>query len=338
MNARSPLSVAALAERIDGTLHGDGTVAVREIVSPEAARPGAIVVCADAAAIAAARAGGAAAVVVRAEPPADLPAIVVSDTRLALAHLLDVLGPRATRPEGIHPTAVVEADVTLGAGVTIGAYAYVGAGARIGDRTIIHSLAYVGPNVAIGDDCEVHAHASLREGARLGARVIVQNGAVIGADGFGYVLRPQGHKKIPQVGAIVIEDDVEIGAATTIDRATLGETRIGAGTKIDNLVQIAHNVRIGRGCVIAAQCGIAGSTVVEDGVIFGGQVGVADHITVGHGAIALGGASIIGNVEPGQIVMGYPARPRREFLKAEAALRRLSQPLRQRRGEEAERP
>jgi UDP-3-O-[3-hydroxymyristoyl] glucosamine N-acyltransferase len=322
------LSVAALAERLGGVLAGDGTVVVAAVAPPEGARPGTIVVCADAEALARARTGRPAAVVVRADPPADVPAIVVDDTRLALARLLEVLGPRPLRPTGVHPAAVVEVSAVLGSGAAVGAHAYVGHGAQIGERSIIHPLAYVGPHVRIGPDCEVHAHVSLREGTILGARVTVHNGAVLGSDGFGYVLGPKGHTKIPQVGIVVVEDDVEIGAGATIDRATLGETRIGAGVKIDNLVQIAHNVRVGRGCVLASQCAVAGSSVLEDGVIFGGQVGVADHVTVGAGAVALGGSKIIGDVPGGDVVMGYPARPRREFLKAQAALRRLPDLLR----------
>ncbi len=197
--------------------------------------------------------------------------------------------------------------MTLGEGVSIGPFVSVEEGARIGARTIVHSHVAIGRHAEIGDDCLIHARVSIRERIRIGHRVILQDGAVVGSDGFGFARRPDGtHHKIPQIGAIVIEDDVEIGANTTIDRPAVGETRIGAGTKIDNLVQIAHGVSIGKNVLLAAQVGIAGSVTIEDDVTLAGQVGVAGHITLGKGVVATAQSGIPNSVDRGSLVSGYP--------------------------------
>jgi UDP-3-O-[3-hydroxymyristoyl] glucosamine N-acyltransferase len=212
----------------------------------------------------------------------------------------------------------------LGPGSSIGPFAVVGDGARIGARTIVHPHVSIGRQSEIGDDCVIHPRVSLRERVRLGNRVIVQDGAVIGSDGFGFARRPDGtHHKIPQIGGVVVEDDVEIGANSTIDRPAVGETRIGAGTKIDNLVQIAHGVTLGRNVLVAAQVGIAGSTTIGDSVTLAGQVGVAGHITIGKGVIATAQTGIPNSVDPGAFVSGYPAIPNREWLKSSAVFRKL---------------
>ena len=176
----------------------------------------------------------------------------------------------------------------------------------------------------IGEDCVLHAHASIRERVHIGNRVVVQDGAVVGSDGFGFATNPDGtHHKIPQIGAVVIEDDVEIGANATIDRPAVGETRIGAGTKIDNLVQVAHGVMIGQNVLLAAQVGIAGSTTIEDSVTLAGQVGVSGHITVGKGTIATAQTGIPNSVDPGSFISGYPAISNRDWLKSSAVFRKL---------------
>ena len=182
----------------------------------------------------------------------------------------------------------------------------------------------IGREVEIGEDCLLHARVSIRERVRLGHRVIVQDGAVIGSDGFGFARRPDGtHHKIPQIGGIVIEDDVEIGANAAIDRPAVGETRIGAGTKIDNLVQVAHGVTLGRNVLLAAQVGVAGSVTIEDDVTLAGQVGVAGHITIGKGAVATAQTGIPNSVDAGTLVSGYPAIPNRDWLRASAIFRKL---------------
>jgi UDP-3-O-[3-hydroxymyristoyl] glucosamine N-acyltransferase len=182
----------------------------------------------------------------------------------------------------------------------------------------------IGPGARIGDDCVIHARVSIRERVTIGDRVVVQDGAVLGSDGFGFARRDDGtHHKIPQIGGVVIEDDVEIGANTAIDRPAVGETRIGAGTKIDNLVQIAHGVKIGRDVLLAAQVGIAGSTTIEDHVTLAGQVGVAGHLTLGKGVIATAQTGIPNSVDAGAFISGYPAIDNKEWLKASAVFRRL---------------
>ncbi len=248
----------------------------------------------------------------------------------SFADALALLGRNERPPDGVHPTAVVAPDARIGHGVSIGAFVVVGAGADIGDRVVLHPHVVLGPGVRIGEDSVVHARVSVRERSVLGRRVIVQDGAVIGSDGYGYVTDPDGvHHKIPQQSVVVIDDDVEIGANTTIDRPAVGETRIGRGTKIDNLVQIAHGVKVGEHALLVAQVGIAGSSTIGDHVVLAGQVGVAGHITVGDRARATAQTGIPNSVEPGATVSGYPAIDNREWLKASAVFRNLPELRRQ---------
>jgi UDP-3-O-[3-hydroxymyristoyl] glucosamine N-acyltransferase len=208
--------------------------------------------------------------------------------------------------------------------VTIGPYAVIGAGATLGDRAWVEAHAVVGDGVLVGEDAHLYPGVTVYAGAVLGRRVIVHAGARIGSDGFGYVYREQQHQKLPHVGRCLIEDDVEIGANTTIDRGSIDDTVVGAGTKIDNLVHVAHNVRIGRLCLIMAQVGIAGSVRVEDGCVLAGQVGVSGHHTVGRGAKLAAQAGVFGDIPAGETWSGYPARPHREALRSHAALFKLS--------------
>ncbi len=243
---------------------------------------------------------------------------------LALAEAVGLFGDTPRLAPGVDPHAVVAPDATLGADVAIGPFVSVAAGATIGARTVLHPFVAIGPKAQIGDDCVIHSHAAVRERVTIGHRVVIQNGAVIGSDGYGFAKRPDGtHQKIPQVGGVVIEDDVEIGANTTIDRPAVGETRVGAGSKIDNLVQIAHGVHLGRNVLLAAQTGIAGSTILEDDVVLAGQVGVAGHITIGRGAVATAQTGIPNDLEAKAFVSGYPAIENREWLKASAVFKRL---------------
>ncbi|HEY0776382.1 MAG TPA: UDP-3-O-(3-hydroxymyristoyl)glucosamine N-acyltransferase, partial [Gemmatirosa sp.] len=250
--------------------------------------------------------------------------IVVDRPQEAILPLIDALHPSPPRTPGVHATASIGTGARLGAGVTIDAYATLGAGATLGDDVWIGAHCTVGDGVQIGGSSELRPHVTLYAGTVLGERVIVHSGARLGSDGFGYVFADGAHRKIPHVGRCIVEDDVEIGANTTIDRGSLGDTVIGAGTKIDNLVHVGHNVRIGRRCLLMAQVGIAGSATVEDGVILAGQVGVGGHLTVGRGARLAGQAGVIGNVPAGETWGGYPARPQRESVRAYAALFRLA--------------
>jgi UDP-3-O-[3-hydroxymyristoyl] glucosamine N-acyltransferase len=263
-------------------------------------------------------------------PPAPCAVLTAADPYLAFARAAQALAPSPIQPEGVHPSAVIAPDAQLGAGVRIGPLAVVGPRVRVGPGTTLDAHVVIGADSEIGPDCVLHAHVSVRERCQLGARVVVQNGAVIGADGFGFARRPDGtHEKIPQTAPVVIEDDVEIGANTTIDRPAVGETRIRAGAKIDNLVMIAHGVVIGARTLIAAQVGISGSAAVGDDVMLGGQVGVAGHLTIGDGAKVTGQSGITSAVPPGAFVSGLPAIDNRDWRKAAVVFGRLPELRRQ---------
>ncbi len=231
--------------------------------------------------------------------------------------------PRPLIDPGIHKTAVIGEGTQHDDSVSIGAHVVIGKSCTIGKGTIILPGVVIGNAVEIGEDCLIHTNCSIRENVRIGNRVVLQDGVVIGGDGFGFASVDGVYHKIPQVGTVVIEDDVEIGANTTVDRATLGETRIKRGVKLDNLIQIAHNCVIGEDTVIAAQAGLSGSTTVGKSVRIGGQAGFGGHMEVGDGAAVGAQAGVTKSVPPGIMVSGYPAHPHREELKKEAAVHRL---------------
>jgi UDP-3-O-[3-hydroxymyristoyl] glucosamine N-acyltransferase len=249
--------------------------------------------------------------------------VVVDRPQDAMLSLLATLYPASRLQPGIHPSAVIGRGASLGDDVSIGPYVVIGAGARVGARVQLDAHVVVGEGVAIGDDCRIYAGVTLYPQTVLAERVRVHGGARLGSDGFGYVFRGGAHEKIPHVGRCIVESDVEIGANTTIDRGSIDDTVIGAGTKIDNLVHVAHNVRIGRLCLIMAQVGIAGSARIEDGCIVAGQVGISGHHTIGKGATLAAQAGVFGDIPAGETWSGYPARPHREALRAQAALFKL---------------
>jgi len=257
------------------------------------------------------------------------PLLRVANPRLAYARAAALLHPPKRLPAGIAPSAKIGRNVELGEGVAVGAYSVIGEGAKLGRSVQIHPLVVVGREVVVGEETVIFSHVTLYQGVRLGARVIVHAGSVIGSEGFGYAQDGDRHVLVPHLGTVVIEDDVEIGANVTIDRATTGATLIGSGTKIDNLVQVAHNVKIGRNCILAGQVGISGSVRLGDGVIMAGQAGIIDHVSVGDGARGAARAAIMTDVPAGTVVMGSPARPRGEQLRIEAAARRLPELVRQ---------
>jgi UDP-3-O-[3-hydroxymyristoyl] glucosamine N-acyltransferase len=243
---------------------------------------------------------------------------------LAFGRATALLYPQEPPAAGIHETAIIAAEAVIGDGVSIGPYVVVESGATIGARSVLHAHVVVGRGAILGPDCLVHARVSVRERVIIGARCIIQDGAVVGSDGFGFAHRDDGtHEKIPQVATVVIEDDVEIGANTTIDRPAVGETRVRRGTKIDNLVQIAHGVLVGQNSLLAAQVGIAGSSVLGESVMFGGQVGVTGHVTVGSRVRASAKTGVTGNVPDDAFVTGYPHMDNLEWRKAYAVVRRL---------------
>ena len=264
-----------------------------------------------------------------AETPGEVSArIIVDRPQESLLALLPRFHRIPPTPPGVHATAVIGAGVHLGNDVAVGPYAVLGDGAQIGAGTIIGPHCVVAAGATLGERCHLYPSVTIYSGSVIGNRVTIHAGARIGSDGFGYVQRDGQHLKIPHVGRCVIEDDVEIGANSTIDRGSIDDTVVGAGTKVDNLVQIAHNVRIGRVCLIMAQVGIAGSVRVEDGAMLLGQVGVSGHHTVGKGARLAAQAGVFGDIPAGETWSGYPARPHKEALRAHAALFKLPSLLR----------
>jgi UDP-3-O-[3-hydroxymyristoyl] glucosamine N-acyltransferase len=243
----------------------------------------------------------------------DLPAVPIPSLRtdnpyLAFARALELFHEPLSPDPGIHPTAVIASDASIGSGASIGAYVVIGRGCRIGDRAGIYPHVALYPNVSIGDDVILHSGVIVRESCRIGHRVIVQNGSVIGSDGFGFAPKGDGtYHKIRQTGNVIIEDDVEIGANTTIDRAAVGATRICRGAKLDNLVQIGHGSQVGENCVLAAQVGVAGSTRLGRNVQAGGQAGFAGHQEVGDGVILTAQSAVHGEIKAGQVLSGSPA-------------------------------
>jgi len=261
---------------------------------------------------------------VKLPPDPGRPVLMVDDADLAVAKVLQRFAPPVPRPPaGVDRSARVAATAQLGEGVAVGFNVYVGERTRIGARGVLHPGVYVGDDVVIGDDCELFPNVVVRERCSLGNRVVVHAGSVIGTDGFGYRWDGSGHAKIPQIGTVAIEDDVEIGSCACVDRAKFAVTRVGRGTKIDNLVQVAHNARLGPHCIMAGQSGVAGSVHLGAGVMLGGQCAVRDHVHMADRSILGACSGAMEDVEAGQFVSGLPAIPHRQFLREQAALRRL---------------
>ncbi len=319
------MNLRELAARLDCRLEGDGEIEIARVAGIQEAGPGDLTFLANPKyerALAGTRAG---AVILRPDAPAAPCAMLrTADPYLAFARAVGLFAPAWRPAPGVHALAAIDPLARLGRDVSIGPFVAIGADVTIGDRTIIMANVTIGAGTRVGADCVIHSNVSLRERVTLGDRVVLQNGVVIGGDGYGFVRRGDGtHEKIPQVATVVIEDDVELGANTTVDRPAVGETRICAGTKIDNLVMIGHGVTIGRNVLMAAQVGIAGSTDIGDDVMFGGQVGVGGHLTIGRGAIAVGQSGVTHSLDAGVMVAGYPAIDSRDWRKASVIFRRL---------------
>ena len=319
------MKLRELAARLECVLDGDGDIEILRVTGIHDAGPGDVTFLANPKYEKALAGTRASAVILHTNGPSAPCAMLRSaEPYLAFARAVGIFAPEDRPVPGVHALTAIASDARLGEDVAIGPFVVVGAGASIGDRTRIYPNVTIGPGVRIGDDCVIHANVSIRERVSIGHRVVLQDGVVLGGDGYGFVRRRDGtHEKIPQVAAVVIEDDVEIGANTTVDRPAVGETRIKAGAKIDNLVQIAHGVTIGRNALMAAQVGISGSTTIGDDVIFGGQVGVGGHLTIGKGAIAVGQSGVTNSLEPGERVAGYPAIDNRTWRRASVLFKHL---------------
>lgn len=324
----SAITAAAIAALISGELIGDGRVSVSGVAPLDRADASHLSILSSgkyAPLLASTKAG-----IVLIDPEfrdavgAPAARIIVKQPLEKLLLLLPKLYPERPPEPGVAATARIGKGATLGERVSIGEYVVIGAGSKLGNDVMIGAHCIVGEKATLGDGARLWPGVTIYPGATLGNRVIIHAGARIGCDGFGYVFRDGAHNKIPHVGRCIIGDDVEIGANTTIDRGSIDDTVIGKGTKIDNLVQIAHNVRIGEKCLIMAQVGVAGSVTIGDGAILAGQAGISGHLSIGAGARLAAQAGVFGDIPAGETWSGYPARPHRESLRASAALFKLA--------------
>jgi len=322
-------TASAVAEACGGRLVGDGEAVVEGVRSLEKAGARDLSFVADAKAEKAAAGSAAGVLLARSAGPfAGRTVVEVPDPAAALAALLARCFPPRVARAGVHPTAIVAEGARVAAGAEVGPYVVIGEGTEVEDGAILEPHVVVGRRCRVAAGAWLHPHVVLYDGVTLGARVEVHSGVVLGADGFGYAPTPSGIVKVPQVGGVSVDEDVEIGANSCIDRATLEQTRVGAGTKIDDLVMVGHNSVIGRHVILCGQVGLAGSTVVGDGAVLAGQVGVAGHLTIGPGAKAGAQTGIAHDVPAGETVFGTPEMSHREALRAFAELRRLPETAR----------
>jgi UDP-3-O-[3-hydroxymyristoyl] glucosamine N-acyltransferase len=314
-----------IAALIDGEVVGDENVVISGVCGIKEARPGDITFLANPRYLPLLETTQASAVITSKDVKSTAKPIVRTENpSLAFAKVVSLVELQDVKhPKGIHPTAIIGKGATLGKDVAVGAYTVIEDSVSIGDGTIIYASCYIGYRTKVGKNTLIYPHVSIRESVVIGERVIIHSGTVIGADGFGFAMLDGIHHKIPQIGTVVIEDDVEIGANVTIDRARFDKTVIGRGTKIDNLVQIAHNVVIGENSIIVAQAGISGSTVIGKGVTLAGQAGLVGHITVGDGAVVAAQAGVTKSVPANTMVSGYPAKPHEVAKRVNACVQNL---------------
>ncbi len=314
-----------IAKLIDGTIIGNEEINITGISGIKEAKKGDITFIANSKYMSLMDATNASAIITSSDVDSGPKTIIKTDNpSLAFSRLVSLLAPNEDKhPEGIHSTAIVGNNVKLGKNVAIQAYVVVEDYAEIDDNTVLYSGVYLGHHAKIGKNCIIYPSVSIRERVTIGDRVIIHSGSVIGSDGFGFATVKGVHHKIPQIGTVAIEDDVEIGANVTIDRARFDKTVVGRGTKIDNLVQIAHNVIIGENSIVVAQAGISGSTVIGKEVILAGQSGVVGHVNIGDGAIVAAQAGVTKSVPPNTKVSGYPAKPHSIAKRVNACVQRL---------------
>lgn len=321
-------TLAELAKLVGGEVTGDPGLEIHGVSGIEEAQSGTITLIASAKLLPMARESRASAFILSSTfPDIGRPGIRVNNPRLAFAMVLGYFAPKISQSPGVHPSAVIGSNVKFGEGVSIGAGVVIGERVTIGDRAIIKPGVIIEDDVVIGEETLIHANVVLVDHTIIGSRVIINAGTVIGSDGFGFVTVNGKHTKVPQIGNVVIEDDVEIGANVTIDRATVGTTRIRRGTKMDNLIQIGHNVSIGEDNLIVAMTGIAGSSHTGDRVTLAGQTGLTGHIKIGSDSLVMARGMVIGNLPPNSIVSGSPARPHSEDMRMLAASGKLPEML-----------
>ncbi len=319
------MRVKQIADHLQAECEGDGDLEITGVAPLESASPADLAFVGNRKAVAAAKGSRAGCLLVPEDFAQGGTLIRVRDPRAAFASVIPLLYPSVAPPAGIQPSAVVAPDAKVSATASIGAHAIVSAGARIGERSRIGPGCAIGDGVSIGADCLLHSHVTIYAGVTIGDRAVLHSGCVLGADGFGFVRAGDHYAKFPQIGRVVIGNDVEIGANSCVDRAALGATEIGDGSKLDNMVHIAHNCRIGRHVLIAAQTGLSGGVVVEDYAVIGGQVGIGDKVRIESGAVLGSGCGILTSkiIRKGQVVWGTPARPLKEYLQQLANLARL---------------
>lgn len=324
-----PYTAGDIAAHLDGELVGDPSTPLVGFSSAEGAKPGDLTFAENEYYFSRAEQGAASAILVPTEFNSSSKVLLrVRNPRVAFAKVLPLFFPPARFAPGIHPTAVVDPTAVIDPSATIGPLVVIGAKVRIGPKSVVENGCSLGDGVELGEDCHLFPRVSLYTHVRLGHRVIIHSGTVVGSDGFGYVFDAGRHLKIPQVGSVVIQDDVEIGANVTIDRGALGPTVIGKGTKIDNLVQIGHNVVIGEHSVLVAQVGVAGSTRLGTHVTLGGQVGVAGHLKIGNHVTVAAQSGVMHHIPDGEKWLGSPARPDRQTKRQLIALQQLPELLR----------
>lgn len=317
-------SLRELANLVGGEFAGDSEVMVSGAADIVDAHDGDIVFAESPKLVAEAEKTPAAAIIAhRGAINSSKPMITVANPRYAFARVLEVFSPVKRREDGIHQTVVIGEGTSIGENPSIGFNACIGQNTTIGKNVCIYPFVYIGDNVHIGDDCLIYPSVTIHDGVTIGNGVTIHSGTVVGSDGFGYTRVGDQHYKMPQIGTVVIGDNVEVGSNVTIDRARTGKTEIGSGTKIDNQVHIAHNVTVGENCIIIAQVGISGSVEIGSRVILAGQSGAKDHVKIGDDAIICARAGVIGDIDDGEFVSGYPARPHKEQMRIHAAQNKL---------------
>ncbi|MDR3706896.1 MAG: UDP-3-O-(3-hydroxymyristoyl)glucosamine N-acyltransferase [Capsulimonadaceae bacterium] len=321
-------TVEQLAAVVDGVVEGDGNVLIRGIANIEDAQDGDVTFAENPKLLTNAARSEASAVIAprsnaQTEDSIHKPLIRVANPRFAFAQVLRIFAPQPKIFKGIHPSAHVGLDPVIGENVSIHASAVVGDNVQLGANTVIYPFSYIGDNVVLGENCVIYPHVVLHENTIIGNNVVIHSGSVLGTDGFGYMFIDDRHYKIPQIGRVIIQDDVEIGANVTIDKARTGSTTIGRGTKIDNLVHIGHNCTVGENCVIVAQVGVSGSVNIGRGVILAGQVGIKDHVTIGDGVIVGAKSGVISDLPNGVFVSGRYARSHQSEMRKNVEIERL---------------